>query len=148
MFDTETFEALRTLRLTVRTGLGIDGAPREAFEQLDKAGVFAALDEQAETAKAEKLLIESAAGDIAEQHGARDHETRDPITYLRTVRAAQVKSLSEAPFAQEQQTGPCSCDPMSAEDGYTIKTPWFHHESCPKYAPAPDTQTNTYNGQY
>lgn len=104
MFDAETIEALTTLRLAVRTGLDIDAAPREAFEQLNKAGVFAALDEQVETAKAEKLLIESAAGDIAEQHGARDHETRDPITYLRTVRAAQVKSLSEAPFAQKQQT--------------------------------------------
>jgi hypothetical protein len=40
----DMIEALRTLRLASRTGLGLDGAAREAFDTLDNQGAFAEID--------------------------------------------------------------------------------------------------------
>jgi hypothetical protein len=59
-FDQKTIEALAHLRLGARCGLGLEGDMRDAFEALDNAGVFAALDEQTDYASAEDILAESA----------------------------------------------------------------------------------------
>jgi hypothetical protein len=52
MYTDATLQGLAHLRLAARTGLGLSGAAREAFEALDNAGVFAALDEQTDYASA------------------------------------------------------------------------------------------------
>jgi hypothetical protein len=59
-YSDETIQALAFLRETVATG---EGTPeiRKAFNILDDAGVFAALDEQTDYAPAEEILAESAA---------------------------------------------------------------------------------------
>lgn len=58
-YDQKTIEALATLRLASRTGLDLDGPVREAFDTLDNAGVFAALDEQNDYASAEDILSDT-----------------------------------------------------------------------------------------
>lgn len=59
MFDQKTINALATIRLYAA---GQNRDVRQAFNTLDNAGVFAALDEQTDYASAEDILAEAAAG--------------------------------------------------------------------------------------
>lgn len=68
-FDPKVIEALAHLRLAGRTGLGLEDSARDAFETLDNAGVFAALDEQADYAAAEDILADSARRDLEKALG-------------------------------------------------------------------------------
>lgn len=57
MFDQKTINALATIRLYAA---GQNRDVRQAFNTLDNAGVFAALDEQTDYASAEDILAEAA----------------------------------------------------------------------------------------
>lgn len=76
---------------SVRTWITLSHKPYllRAFEALEAAGVFAEIDEAADRDRADAALAESAASDLAELQGARDHETLDPLAYLRAVNSAQ-----------------------------------------------------------
>lgn len=124
-FDPKTIHALAHLRLASRTGLGLEGSVREAFDQLDNACVFAALDEQTgydvdsdhDRREASVTIGYPVAGDQPEDETCMDEATR-PGWINATV--------------------DCDCDPVRTIDHYTIKTPWHHAITCPLYAPAPE----------
>lgn len=60
-----------------------------AIRILEETGVFAEIDEVIDSDKIPELLAEGAARDLAEAHGARDHEIRTPLDYVRAVNDAQ-----------------------------------------------------------
>jgi hypothetical protein len=66
-FDPKVIEALAELRALARSGTGMNAGIAGYFNALDNAGVFAALDEQADYASAEAILAEGAAIDMVRQ---------------------------------------------------------------------------------
>jgi hypothetical protein len=51
--------------------------------------------------------------------------------------AAFVEKFEPDPVREPEKIK-CNCDPVSAIDGYVIKTPWHHATTCPHYADPPE----------
>lgn len=83
-FDPKTIEALATLR---QYAAGERRDVRQAFNTLDNAGVFAALDEQTDYASAEEVLADLTLPETQEAPLLRGGRALDPSEWGDTTRA-------------------------------------------------------------
>jgi hypothetical protein len=87
-FDPKVIEALALLRDYAKHSM-VAGPVCEAIETLDNAGVFAALDEQADYASAEEILAESALMSMEQKSGRWAVADPDPDEWSARARAIE-----------------------------------------------------------